>query len=433
MGRQGGVLAFGLAAVVAVSAAFVSPALAADSVYWADSGSGAIRVGNLNGTGAKNLFTGEMDPIGVAIDSATGKIYWADFGSGTIRVGNLNGTGAHNLFTGEGGPLGVTIDAAAGKIYWSDDSSGQIRVGNLNGTGAKNLFTGELGPTGVAIDPAAGKIYWGATASTAIRVGNLNGTGAANLFSPEGSPYGVAIDPDAGDIYWGSFYGEAVRFGELGGTGAANLFSGEPSAEGVALDPPAGKIYWTQQSNPGKIRVGNLNGTGAVDLFTGESSPSFLALLRSPAGSGAPRVTGGSRVRSTLSCSQGSWASDLEGASLYQAPQSFAYRWRLNGARIAGARSSKYRTTRPGGYSCQVTATNYAGSATQTTTPHAVAGCVVPKLLGRTLNGAKKALKQADCRLGKVNGPRRGRVKQQKPKPGTVLAPGGEVGVGLGD
>jgi DNA-binding beta-propeller fold protein YncE len=432
MGRQGGLLALGLAAVVAVSAAFVPSALAADSVYWADSGSSAIRVGNLNGTGARNLFTGEMDPMGVAIDPAAGKIYWADFGSGTIRVGNLNGTGAHNLFTGESGAMGVTIDAAAGKIYWSDDSSGQIRVGNLNGTGAHNLFTGESGPTGVAIDPATGKIYWGATGSIAIRVGNLNGTGAANLFTPEGSPYGVAIDLAIGDIYWGSFYGDDVRFGKLGGTGAANLFSGEPSAEGVALDPAAGRIYWTQQSSSGKVRVGNLNGTGAADLFTGESNPSFLALLLSPAGSRAPRATGGSSVRSTLSCSQGSWASDLEGASLYQAPQSFAYRWRLNGTPIAGARSSKYRTTRPGGYSCQVTAINYAGSTTQTSTPRAVAGCVVPKLLGRTLNGAKKALKRAYCRLGNVNGPRRGRVTDQKPRPGTVLAPGGKVRVELG-
>ena len=45
---------------------------------------------------------------------------------------------------------------------------------------------------------------------------------------------------------------------------------------------------------------------------------------------------------------------------------------------------------------------------------------------------AKKALKRADCRLVNVNGPRRGRVKEQKPRPGTVLAPGGKVRVELG-
>jgi DNA-binding beta-propeller fold protein YncE len=431
MGRQRGVLAFGLAVAAALSVVLASPALAADSVYWTD-GSGAIRVGNLNGTGAHNLFTGEMDPKGVAVDPATGKIYWADFGSGAIRVGNLNGTGAHNLFTGEGGPLGLTIDPAAGKIYWSDDSSGQIRVGNLNGTGAHDLFTGEMGPTGVAINPAAGKIYWGATGSSAIRVGNLDGTGASNLFSPEGSPYGVAIDPAAGEIYWASFYGQAVLSGQLNGTGAANLFSGESTADGVALDPVAGKIYWTQQSDQGTVRVGRLNGTGAVDLFTGENSPAFLALLSSPVASRAPRVTGGSAVKSTLTCSQGSWAPDLEGASLYQSPQSFAYQWRLNGARIAGARSTKYRATRPGGYSCQVTATNQAGSTVQRSATHAVAGCIVPKLLGRTLKDAKAALKKADCRAGNVTGARHGKVKRQKPKPGTVLPPGGPVTIELG-
>jgi hypothetical protein len=56
------------------------------------------------------------------------------------------------------------------------------------------------------------------------------------------------------------------------------------------------------------------------------------------------------------------------------------------------------------------------------TTP-AVAKCVVPKLVGLTLKKAKKALKKAHCRLGKVTKRKAKRVKGKKrPKRGTVVA-----------
>jgi hypothetical protein len=59
-------------------------------------------------------------------------------------------------------------------------------------------------------------------------------------------------------------------------------------------------------------------------------------------------------------------------------------------------------------------------------------GCVVPKIKGKNLKRAKKKLKKGDCKLGKVKGPRDGKVKKQRPKPGTVRAPGSKVTVKLG-
>jgi hypothetical protein len=60
--------------------------------------------------------------------------------------------------------------------------------------------------------------------------------------------------------------------------------------------------------------------------------------------------------------------------------------------------------------------------------------CVVPKLKGKTLRNARKALKQADCQLGRVKpkGQTRGHVKTQSPNAGGVLAPGSKVQVKLG-
>jgi beta-lactam-binding protein with PASTA domain len=75
-----------------------------------------------------------------------------------------------------------------------------------------------------------------------------------------------------------------------------------------------------------------------------------------------------------------------------------------------------------------VTAT-FAVSGTEAPPPK----CVVPNLKGKTLKKAEKALKAADCKLGKVKpkGQKTGKVKKQGPKPGTELSSGGKVNVKL--
>ena len=73
-----------------------------------------------------------------------------------------------------------------------------------------------------------------------------------------------------------------------------------------------------------------------------------------------------------LTCSQGAWAPDLLGAFLYRAPQSFAYQWSRNGAEIGGATDPSYTAYVPGDYRCRVTATNEAGSTSQTSDTHTV-------------------------------------------------------------
>lgn len=63
--------------------------------------------------------------------------------------------------------------------------------------------------------------------------------------------------------------------------------------------------------------------------------------------------------------------------------------------------------------------------------------CVVPRLRGKLLSAARKALRRHGCSLGRVRKRRHatakfGRVKRQSPRAGTVLSSGGEVGVTLG-
>ena len=307
-------------------------ASAADTIHWA-SESGFVGVGNLDGSGtASTLFGSEGGPCGVAIDSYKEKIYWANFSSGTIRVANLDGSGtASTLFGSEGSPCGVAIDPAAGKIYWANFSSGTIRVANLDGSGtASTLFGSEANPIGVAIDPAANKIYWADLGSCCsgpgtIRVGNLDGSGTAStLFGGEAGPAGVAIDPAANKIYWANF-------------------------------------------GPGVIRVGNLDGSGtATDLFTGQGFANFPVLLRAPIGTGPPTISGEAKIGEKLSCSEGDWAHDLLGAFLSRAPHSAEFQWLRNGGEIGGETSANFTPTEAGFYACRVTASNQAGSSSQT-------------------------------------------------------------------
>jgi hypothetical protein len=79
------------------------------------------------------------------------------------------------------------------------------------------------------------------------------------------------------------------------------------------------------------------------------------------------------------------------------------------------------RVTTPGGQSPATAADRF--TFTQV--------CVVPKLKGKTLKKARKALKKAHCSLGKASGPTTGRVKQQSRKRGKILPAGTKVNITL--
>lgn len=85
-----------------------------------------------------------------------------------------------------------------------------------------------------------------------------------------------------------------------------------------------------------------------------------------------------------------------------------------------------------------VTVTTIAGTtAVVATDKFTYKACVVPKLNGKKLKAAKKKLRKASCKLGKVKfrgdaTAKTGKVVKQAPKPGKQLAPGSKVNVTLG-
>jgi len=150
----------------------------------------------------------------------------------------------------------------------------------------------------------------------------------------------------------------------------------------------AGKLYWASFFD-GTIRTGNADGSGAAStVLQGEDLPDLPALLQAPQPSGqAPAISGGAGLGDALSCSSGGWMPDLQSASLYRAPRTFAYAWQLDGIDIPGATTSSFVFTQPGDYTCRVTATNQAGSSSQTSAAFTVTLLDVVSYYDENANG----------------------------------------------
>lgn len=82
-----------------------------------------------------------------------------------------------------------------------------------------------------------------------------------------------------------------------------------------------------------------------------------------------------------------------------------------------------------------VTVTTLAGtSGTNHNSRFSYQGCVVPKLKGKQVKGAKRALRQANCKVDTIKRRKgkQGKVLKQRPKPNKTLAPGTKVNLTVG-
>ncbi|HKT83460.1 MAG TPA: hypothetical protein VJQ84_06445 [Solirubrobacterales bacterium] len=360
---------------------FASAAQARTVVFWSNLGASKLSFAPLieEGKGADLSIASPYvnAPYGTAIDAAAGKIYWLNNGGGgSIGFANLDGSAAGHLNTAGASfdnPSGLAIDPAAGKIYWGNPETGQESIGyaNLNGSGGGTLKpTGAtLEPNGIAVDPAAGRIYWSNFTADTISYANLDGSNAHDLDTtgaPVDGPEGVAVDTGKNRVYWANFEGDSIAYAGTGGGGGGvlNFNSVVSKPIGVAVDTLRQVLYWGSQGFE-KIESGNPLGCCLAPLSTGnatQSIPSFPAVLRSPLMAEFPKVEGQHKPGSTLTCTSGRWVADQVASFYYQAPQAFSYQWSRNKKPIDGATSSTVTAAKVGAYTCEVTASNAAGS-----------------------------------------------------------------------
>lgn len=183
----------------------------------------------------------------------------------------------------------------------------------------------------------------------------------------------MAIDPAAGRIYWSNVSGQKISFANLDGSGGGDLNTAGATVSnpaGVSIDPGAGKIYWASVI-AGKISFARLDNSGGGDLGTTGATtnfPNYPVILKGPTGTAAPEIT---RTGGALSCSRGGWSADQVESFLYRAPSAFADQWSQDGTDIPGATGTTFTPTAAGHFRCAVTASNPAGSASQSSRPFA--------------------------------------------------------------
>ncbi len=421
--------ALGLAAaILCLSAATAS---AADSIYWINEVGNSISRANTAGGGGTDIpITGVTveHPEGLTIDSAAGRLYWTNWDEAaySIRYANLDGSGGGILNTA-GAPVvephGLAIYPAAGRVYWGNWAGNAIYYANLDGTGGGELdTTGALveQPLGVAVYPAQNRIYWANFDTNRIDYANLDGSGGGGSLDLTGGkldmPRAVVVDASTNRVYWANS-SDSIGFASAnGGEGGSVFTDGLPvdSPQGIAIDPMAKRIYWAA-SKFDPIGFASLIDGGPLGLLdtTGATrdNPAWPVLLQMPRNTAAPVIGEVSepvrrplRMRKpgqgplpppvanharNLNCSPGSWAADLLESFLYRAPQAISYQWLRNERPIPGATATSLATTQVGDYTCEVTATNAAGSVVPASAPLNISASF---RLGRATVDAKKGI-----------------------------------------
>ncbi len=207
-----------------------------------------------------------------------------------------------------------------------------------------------------------------------------------------------------------------------------------PYEAGLAsLESPSSEAFFTPPLAVGQTRPATEEGAFPYELgFGAELQPAPTIVSIGPttgptAGATAVVITG----------------TDLEGATSVRFGSSSAPSFAVDSetqitvlAPAAAAGPVAISVTTPAGSTTCGQFTYATSPAPASPAPTSV--CTVPKLKGKKLKVAKRALRAADCNLGrvvkKIAGATAilGRVKWQKPGPGTMLAPGSRVSIGLG-
>ena len=358
--------------------ALASAANAAQTVFWGSFNPSKIShapIGPGKGTDIPIPSAFVNGPNGTAIDSAAGRVYWANYSGNSIGYANFDGSGAGLLNTSGAivnAPAGLAIDPTGGRIYWANANGNSISYAALNGSGGGNVNTTGATvdePFGVAIDPAANRIYWASAAGDAISYANLNGSGGTDVNTtgaPVVAPDGLAIDTTTGRVYWANYRGESIGYASVNGGsgGQVNTPSTLGAPAGVAIDPANQTIFWGDEELD-QIGAASLLGAAPAQPATSGATvetANFPVLLESPRNLDKPTVQGQHKPGATLTCTQGTWRGDLVESFLYRAPQSFTYQWFRNGKPVAGGTASTTLASKVGAYTCDVMATNFAGS-----------------------------------------------------------------------
>ena len=195
------------------------------------------------------------------------------------------------------------------------------------------------------------------------------------------------------------------------------------------LSAATGATYVLRSSDVStRLRV-FVTASNAAGSTTAESEATQVVSPTQPVNVTPPRILGAPNVGVALGIDEGEWSGTQ--------PFDFTYRWQRCGAAgcvdAAGETDAIY-VVRQNDVNRRlvviVTATNGAGSATAASSPtrrsSRKVACVVPRVQGKAVAAARRAIRRAHCSVGRVRYARsrraKGRVVSQSPRPGARKA-----------
>jgi hypothetical protein len=353
------------------------------------------------GGGASDVRTVARSEGGLSL--ASRRLIAAGGGGGGGEAGGKGGNVAESGANG----TDVGVSAQAGLLGGGASAIGGGKGGD---GGSGTVVSGSPGGDGILGEGGAG-------------VGNVNGGGGGG----GGGLYGGGAGGTGGRNSSGN------NAGGGGGGGGSNLVPAGGSEE-LALRGEAGKVRFTYTVDPG-VQVGGSSALSAESALLlgsitgyGDEVSAFFEYGPTSAYGTASTPT----FPTTQNVSPSIVVSGLTPGSTYH--------YRLVATTSSGGRSATPDATftTPALPATETPVTTITlTSPTVPLGPGPVVTCKVPKLTGKKLPAAKKALAAADCKLGKVTkrkGPAKskGKVVKQGKKPGTVLADGTAVTVVVG-
>jgi DNA-binding beta-propeller fold protein YncE len=176
-----------------------------DALYWANSGSGQLRKGKMDGTGNVSIMYDSLEVLtycyGLVLNKTRKGIMYSDFGKyAGIYFAPVDETYSPGRSFVPGyalrNPSQIFLDERTQSVYWAEETLSALVGGSVTSGAINVIYDDEDGienPGGIAVDTGSGKIYWTEPANKLIKRANLDGSGEEEVVLTDVESYSIIL------------------------------------------------------------------------------------------------------------------------------------------------------------------------------------------------------------------------------------------------
>lgn len=237
-----------------------------------------------------------------------------------------------------------------------------------NGTNISGATTSSFAiPTG----------YAGDTLTCTVTATNTGGSASATTSGVTVTMLAVPVNTVAPAVTGSSVEGSTLTCSSGTWTESPTSYAYQWKKNGVDISGATGTTFLLPMDYQGSSVTCVVTATNVAGSSSATSNAITVVDLTAPVNTAAPVVSGMAYQGGTLTATTGSWTME---------PSSYSYQWKKDGTNITGATGSSFQVPFTGYagavITCEVTATNAAGSTTQASNSSTISGDSLPILLG---------------------------------------------------